>query len=48
MDKLKRLQESNEQLAEAIRNGDGTEDELRVLFEAYEENRQIIEELSAS
>lgn len=48
MDQLERLKKSNEELADAIRNGEGSAEELYVMFEAYEENREIIERLTDS
>ncbi len=46
-EKLKMLKSSNEQLAEAIRAGEGSEEDLRVMFEAYQENLEIIEKLES-
>ena len=43
--KIKRLEETNEILAEAIRAGEGSEEDQRVMFDAHEENRELIEQL---
>ena len=47
-DKLQLLKRSNDELAEAIRSGEGTDEELRVMFEAYQDNLDIIDKLETS
>jgi len=45
---IEKLKESNVALAETIRAGEGSDEDLREFFEAYEENREIIEKFEAS
>ena len=42
---LEKLKSSNEEIAEAIRAGNGSDEDLHALFDAYEENRAIIQRM---